>query len=98
MANYNITWRPMAAEDLNTIIDYIANDNPLRADDFGDEIYEKTLALMANPLSGRTGRPGLPGFVRELVVHKNYIVFYRVITETQTVEILRVKHAAQKIS
>lgn len=97
MVIYCITWRPMAEDDLNSIIDYIATENPLRAETFGNELYEKTLALMNNPSLGRTGRPGLPGFVRELVVHKNYIVFYRVIEEILTVEILRVKHAAQRI-
>jgi plasmid stabilization system protein ParE len=38
----------------------------------------------------------LPG-IRELVVHPNYIVFYRVLAEGCTVQILRVKHAAQQI-
>ena len=44
---------------------------------------------------GRTGRPGLPTLVRELVVHRNYIVFYRVQDGAGIVEILRVKHTAQ---
>lgn len=35
-------------------------------------------------------------WLRELVVHPNYIVFYRVLDEARTVEILRVKHAAQQ--
>ncbi|MBW8066420.1 MAG: type II toxin-antitoxin system RelE/ParE family toxin, partial [Ferrovum sp.] len=35
-------------------------------------------------------------WLRELVVHPNYIVFYRVQAATRTVEILRVKHAAQQ--
>jgi hypothetical protein len=35
--------------------------------------------------------------VRELVVHQNYIIFYRVLAESRTVEILRVKHAAQQV-
>jgi toxin ParE1/3/4 len=38
----------------------------------------------------------LPDWLRELVVHPNYIVFYRVLAEARTVEILRVKHAAQQ--
>jgi toxin ParE1/3/4 len=47
-------------------------------------------------LTGRTGRPGLSAFLRELVAHRNYIVFYRVLDEARTVEILRVKHTAQQ--
>ena len=87
----------MAETDLNNIIDYIAKDNPARAETFGQELRNKTLPLAQHPKLGRTGRPGLPAFVRELVVHPNYIVFYRVLDEVGSVEILRVKHAAQKM-
>jgi toxin ParE1/3/4 len=45
---------------------------------------------------GRKGRPGLPDWLRELVVHPNYIVFYRVPVEARTVEVSRVKHAARQ--
>ena len=86
----------MAEADLDNIIDYIAQDNPTRAETFGQELRDKTLPLAQHPKMGRTGRPGLPAFVRELVAHRNYIVFYRVWDETRTVEILRVKHAAQQ--
>ena len=86
----------MAEADLDNIIDYIAQDNPTRAETFGQELRDKTLPLAQHPKMGRTGRPGLPAFVRELVAHRNYIVFYRVLDETPTVEILRVKHAAQQ--
>lgn len=93
---YRIVWRPMAASDLDNIIDYIARDNPVRAGAFGQELRDKTLPLAQHPKMGRIGRPGLPAFVRELVVHRNYIVFYRVLDAARTVEILRVKHAAQQ--
>ena len=93
---YSIVWRPIAEADLDNIVDYIAQDNPIRAETFGQELRDKTLPLAQHPKMGRTGRPGLPGFVRELVAHRNYIVFYRVLDETRTVEILRVKHAAQQ--
>ena len=33
----------------------------------------------------------------ELVIHPNYIVFYRVLAEARTVQILRVKHTAQQV-
>lgn len=94
---YGIVWRRMAEADLDAIIDYIAQDNPTRAEEFGQELREKTLPLAQHPRLGRTGRPGLPTGVRELIAHRNYIVFYRVLDETRTVEILRVKHAAQEM-
>jgi toxin ParE1/3/4 len=93
---YRIVWRPIAEADLDSIIDYIAQDNPTKAEAFGQELRDKTLPLAQHPKLGRTGRPGLPAFLRELVAHRNYIVFYRVLDEARTVEILRVKHAAQQ--
>lgn len=86
----------MAREDLRAIVDYIGKDNPTRAKRFGQELRDKTKPLAQHPELGRKVRPGLPDWLRELVVHPNYIVFYRVLAEARTVEILRVKHAAQQ--
>ncbi|QEA13381.1 MULTISPECIES: type II toxin-antitoxin system RelE/ParE family toxin [Comamonas] len=94
---YSIVWRPIAEADLDHIVDYIAQDNPIKAEEFGQELRDKVLPLAQHPRLGRTGRPGLPDFLRELVAHRNYIIFYRVLDETRTVEILRVKHAAQQV-
>lgn len=93
---YRIVWRPIAEADLDSIIDYIAQDKLIRAEEFGQELRDKILALAQNPKLGRTGRPGLPSFLRELVVHRNYSVFYRVLDEACIVEIMRVKHTAQQ--
>lgn len=86
----------MAREDLRAIVRYIGKDNPARAKGFGKELRDKTKPLAQHPELGRTGRPGLPDWLRELVVHPNYLVFYRVLAEARTVQILRVKHAAQQ--
>ena len=94
---YRIEWRPMAREDLRGIVRYIGKDNPTRAKSFGKDLRDKTKPLAQYPELGRKGRPGLPEWLRELVVHPNYIIFYRVLAETRTVEILRVKHAAQQV-
>jgi addiction module RelE/StbE family toxin len=93
---YRIEWRPRASEDLRAIVVYIGKDNPSRAKSFGEELRDKTQLLAQHPELGRNGRPGLPDYVRELVVHRNYIIFYRILVEVRTVEILRVKHAAQQ--
>lgn len=94
---YRIEWRPMAREDLHVIVRYIGKDNPTLAKSFGQELRDKTKPLALHPELGRKGRPSLPEWLRELVVQPNYIVFYRVLAETRTVEILRVKHAAQQM-
>lgn len=93
---YRIEWLPRAREDLRAIVAYIGRDNANGARSFGQELRDRTKPLARHPVLGRTGRPGLPHYVRELVVHQNYIIFYRVLAETRTVEILRVKHAAQQ--
>lgn len=95
-AAYRIEWRPKAREDLRAIVAYIGKDNPTRARSFGEELRDKTQPLAQHPELGRNGRPGLPDYVRELVVHRNYIIFYRVLVEVRIVEILSVKHAAQQ--
>jgi toxin ParE1/3/4 len=94
--SYRIEWRPMAREDLRAIVRYIGKDNPTWAKSFGLELRNKTKQLAQHPELGRHGRPGLPEWLRELIVHPNYIVFYRVLCEARTVQILRVKHAAQQ--
>lgn len=96
-AAYSIEWRPMAHADLRAIIQYIGKDNPARAKSFGKALRDKTKVLEQHPEPGRQGRPGLPDYLRELVIHPNYIVFYRVLTEARAVQILRVKHAAQQV-
>lgn len=94
---YSIVWRPLAELALDDIVDYIAQDNPALAVEFVLELRAKAAALALHPMMGRSGRPGLPAFVRELVVHRNYILFYRVLRDARTVEILQVKHAAQQL-
>lgn len=94
---YRIEWRPMACEDLRSIVRYIGNDSPIVAKSFANELRDKTKALAQHPELGRKGRPGLPEWLRELVVHPNYIIFYRVQDSARSIEILRVKHVAQQM-
>ena len=84
----------MAREDLRGIVRYIGKDNPTRAKGVGKDLRDKTKPLAQHPELGRPGR--LPG-IRELVAHSNYIVFYRVLAKSHTVQILRVKYAAQHL-
>jgi addiction module RelE/StbE family toxin len=87
----------MACEDLRAIVRYIGKDNPSRAKSCGAEMRDKTERLAQHPELGRTGRPGLPDWLRELVVHPNYVVFYRVLAAKRIVQILRLKHTAQQM-
>jgi toxin ParE1/3/4 len=69
---------------------YDIQDNPARAASFVGEIKEKTERLLTFPALGRPGR--VPG-TRELVVHENYVVPYRV--KDDAVHILRVQPVAR---
>jgi toxin ParE1/3/4 len=90
---YRIEWRPMARDDLRSIVRYIGRDSPTRAVNFGKELRAKIEPLAKYP---EIGRPGRIEGTRELIAHPNYIVFYRVLHASRTVQILRVKHAAQQ--
>jgi toxin ParE1/3/4 len=66
-------------------------DNPDAALSLVEMIRDKTEALRTRPKMYREGR--MRG-TREMVVHRNYIVFYRVSEHTVTIQ--RVKHARQQ--
>ncbi len=95
---YRIEWQPMAREDLSAIVRYIGKDSPTRSKRFGQELRDKTRLLAQPHELGQRGRPGLPEWLRELIVHPSYIVFYRVLANVRTIQILRVKHATQQRS
>ena len=83
-----------AEADLEEIGDYIAQDNPHRADTFVEEIRARFEAICGNPLA-YAARPEIDAGVRACV-HGQYVIFYYV-TGT-TIEIARVLHAARNIA
>lgn len=84
-------WKQTAIADRKRITAHIAKDKPLAAVVFGDLLIEKAAQLDQRPNIGRIGR--MKG-TRELVVHPNYLLVYRIVG--QVVEVLRVLHAAQQ--
>ncbi|MFI4940548.1 MAG: type II toxin-antitoxin system RelE/ParE family toxin [Burkholderiales bacterium] len=74
-------------------MEYIAQDNPERAKSFAVEIKAKIDNLAEFPAMGRPGR--VLG-TRELVVHENYVIPYRV--RGGAVVVVRVQHAAKRWS
>ncbi|MGP5326780.1 type II toxin-antitoxin system RelE/ParE family toxin [Vreelandella titanicae] len=86
-----IKWLRRALNDLESIADYIALDNPIAALAMIDAIESVTDGLVDHPKRGRDGR--MPG-TRELVIPDTaYISVYRL--KAGRVEILRVLHSAQ---
>lgn len=85
-----VEWRPQARSDLLQILSYIGNHNLVAALELNQAIETVTSALPEYPYLYRCGR--LPG-TREIVVHPNYLVVYRV---TDQIQILSVLHARQE--
>jgi toxin ParE1/3/4 len=81
-------------EDLRSVVRYIPQESPTRARTFGKKLREKVQPPAQHLLLGHEGRPGLPADIRELVLHPNYIAFYRVLEASRTAEILRIKQVA----
>jgi len=86
-----LIWHPLAITDRERIMDFISRDKPLAALTLDEEFEAHASRLPANPMLYRPGK--LKG-TREIVVHPNYIMVYRV--EADTLTILRVLHAGQQ--
>jgi toxin ParE1/3/4 len=86
-----VKWTKTALANLVAIVEYIEKDNAERAKSFALEIQKKTNNLAEFP---SMGRPGRVFGTRELVIHPNYIIPYRM--RGDDVEILRVQHVARR--
>jgi addiction module RelE/StbE family toxin len=86
-----VRWTPAAADDLETISNYLIERHPDLAEDTVSRLYHTLQSLKKFPRRGRIGRAR---GTRELVFAPlPYIAVYRVGDEA--VEILRVYHTAQ---
>jgi addiction module RelE/StbE family toxin len=84
-------WSEMAIRDISQIGLRIAADSPESAGRLLERIERKVLTLIAHP---QIGRLGVRSGTRELVVHRHYLVVYRILPDR--IVILRVKHVARK--
>lgn len=85
-----VRWTRRALGDLQRVLDHIADDNPPAAAQFLATVQVKVGRLQQFPLLGRTGAID---DTRELVVHRNYLVTYRV--RGDEVQVLQVWHVAR---
>lgn len=87
-----LRWTRRALADLTRIRERIAEDKPTAAAGFVLAIATKVDRLREFPLLGRIG-----AFedTRELVVHRNYLVSYRV--RGEEVQVLQVWHLARNL-
>lgn len=87
---FKLVWRPMAFEDRDRIMDFIAQDNPQAALALDALFEEKANMLTDQPNLFKLGR--IKG-TREAVVQPNYILVYEV--SDSSVAVLRVLHTSQ---
>ena len=94
METYKIIFSLLAREDLDNILQYIAQDDPEAAQYFGEELIEKAWSL-EKPLVRNLGKclPGRPKIRR--LVHGEYLIIYRILESRETVIVLRFWHGAQ---
>jgi addiction module RelE/StbE family toxin len=85
-----VEWRPEARAELRQILIYIGERNLVAAIELQQAIEVATSALPEHPYLYRFGRLSN---TREIVVHPNYLVVYRI---TDRIEILSVLHARQQ--
>ncbi len=86
-----IKWTKRASQNFEKILAHIATDNPNAAKKLMLDTLQQVANLKNYPALGRAG---LVPSTRELVIHENYIVYYRI--KNEQIEILRVLHARRK--
>ncbi len=86
-----ISWTPAAAGDLEHISNYLKDRHPHYRQPTMRKLYETIRSLKESPQRGRLGRED--GTRELLFPPMPYIAVYRV--KEQSIEILRIYHAAQ---
>jgi toxin ParE1/3/4 len=84
-----VVWTQDARANLREIIRYIAQRSPAAARMLKDLVEAAPRTATLNP---DIFRPGRVAGTREIVVHPNYIVVYRL---TEHIEVLNVLHSRQ---
>lgn len=95
MSEYQVNITPRAEKSLLDIAEYIAQDNPIRAFTFIEEIYEfacNTFSVF--PHSGKLYKNSFPNIEVRYMPYRDYIVVYSIDDEQESVEILLAFNAA----
>ncbi len=87
-----IIWSPDAADDLESICDYIAEDSDYYARVFANGVIKAIERLMIFPESGRVVPEYDQKDIRE-IIFQNYRIVYRV--RSDTIEIVAITHGAR---
>ncbi|MCH8068748.1 MAG: type II toxin-antitoxin system RelE/ParE family toxin [Candidatus Marinimicrobia bacterium] len=89
-----IRWSPRAADNLENIVNYIAQDSEHYASLFAQRIMRIIENIPQFPLSGRVVPEYRDDFLREKI-YKNYRIVYRI--KKEVIEIVAICHSAMPL-
>lgn len=90
-----IEWSPTARLDFRDIIFFIAENNPLAANQFRNRILNHIKQLPKFPTSGRVVPEFQDENIRE-IIQNPYRIVYRIKMNKNVIEIVRIWHAARR--
>lgn len=91
---HNVIFMDLAVNDYDDISDYLSRFYPRTIEKFLNELEKYIAVLKENPYAFEKYKPK-PQYRRMVVME--YLVFYKVIDKTHTVEIHRILHGARNI-
>ena len=91
---FQIIWSEQARDDLQSIVLFIAQDNPTVAESFGYQLMSKVDVLAQFPQLGRVVPEENDEMVREIIL-RPYRIIYKVLAEKQIIAIARIWHGAR---
>ena len=91
---FQIIWSEQARDDLQSIVLFIAQDNPTVAESFGYQLMSKVDVLAQFPQLGRVVPEENDEMVRE-IIFRPYRIIYKVLAEKQIIAIARIWHGAR---
>lgn len=92
---YQVDWTELANSDLESIVTYIAEDNPDAARTLGLGIIETVENAADFPFSGRIVAEKQNPLIREKLVRTNYRVVYRLDEENGMLSVARIRNTSQ---
>ena len=91
---FEIAFHPLAADDLDRIYDFIAQNSPANAIAFVRRLRRQCFALSELPHRGRRLQD-LPGETRSIVFERRAVIVYRI--DPAVVIVLRIVYAGRNL-